>query len=51
MRVLKYSSIIVALVLAGICPPLSAGEKTLEASRKRYPLLAKLVAAEEVEDL
>jgi PadR family transcriptional regulator PadR len=28
-----------------------AGEKTLEASRKRYPLLAKLVAAEEVEDL
>jgi DNA-binding PadR family transcriptional regulator len=27
-----------------------AGEKTLEASRKRYPLLAKLVAAEEVED-
>jgi len=24
----------------------SAGEKTLEASRKRYPLLAKLVAAE-----
>jgi DNA-binding PadR family transcriptional regulator len=27
------------------------GEKTLEASRKRYPLLAKLVAAEEVEDL
>jgi PadR family transcriptional regulator PadR len=28
-----------------------AGEKTLEASRKRYPLLAKLVAAEEVEDV
>jgi PadR family transcriptional regulator PadR len=27
-----------------------AGETTLEASRKRYPLLAKLVAAEEVED-
>jgi PadR family transcriptional regulator PadR len=27
-----------------------AGEKTLEASRKRYPLLAKLVATEEVED-
>jgi PadR family transcriptional regulator, regulatory protein PadR len=27
-----------------------AGEKTLEASRKRYPLLSKLVAAEEVED-
>jgi PadR family transcriptional regulator PadR len=26
------------------------GEKTLEASRKRYPLLAKLVPAEEVED-
>ena len=26
MRVLKFSSIIVALVLAGICPPLSAGE-------------------------
>jgi PadR family transcriptional regulator, regulatory protein PadR len=28
-----------------------AGETTLEASRKRYPLLAKLVPAEEVEDL
>jgi PadR family transcriptional regulator PadR len=28
-----------------------AGEKTLEASRKRYPLLAKLVAAQEVEDV
>jgi PadR family transcriptional regulator PadR len=28
-----------------------AGEKTLEASRKRYPLLAKLVATEEVEDV
>ena len=27
-----------------------AGEKTLEFSRKRYPLLAKLVPAEEVED-
>lgn len=27
-----------------------AGEKTLEASRKRYPLLAKLVAAVEVDD-
>ena len=27
-----------------------AGDKTLEASRKRYPLLAKLVATEEVED-
>jgi PadR family transcriptional regulator PadR len=27
-----------------------AGEMTLEASRKRYPLLAKLVPAEEVED-
>jgi PadR family transcriptional regulator, regulatory protein PadR len=27
-----------------------SGEKTLEASRKRYPLLAKLVATEEVED-
>jgi PadR family transcriptional regulator PadR len=27
-----------------------AGETTLEATRKRYPLLAKLVAAEEVED-
>jgi PadR family transcriptional regulator PadR len=27
-----------------------AGEKTLEASRSRYPLLAKLVAAEKVED-
>jgi PadR family transcriptional regulator PadR len=27
-----------------------AGEATLEASRKRYPLLAKLVPAEEVED-
>jgi DNA-binding PadR family transcriptional regulator len=26
-----------------------AGEKTLEASRKRYPLLAKLVAAGEVD--
>ncbi|MGB6941040.1 MAG: PadR family transcriptional regulator [Bryobacteraceae bacterium] len=26
-----------------------AGEKTLEASRKRYPLLAKLVAAVEVD--
>ena len=26
------------------------GEKTLEASRNRYPLLAKLVATEEVED-
>jgi lipid-binding SYLF domain-containing protein len=30
MRVLKFSSIMVALVLAGICPPLSAGEKTLD---------------------
>jgi lipid-binding SYLF domain-containing protein len=30
MRVLKFSSIIVALVLAGICPPLNAGEKTLD---------------------
>jgi lipid-binding SYLF domain-containing protein len=30
MRVLKYSSIIVALVLTGICSPLSAGEKTLD---------------------
>lgn len=28
-----------------------AGEITLEASRKRYPLLAKLVATEEVEDV
>jgi len=28
-----------------------SGEKTLEASRKRYPLLAKLVATEEVEDV
>ncbi len=28
-----------------------AGEKTLEASRKRYPLLAKLVPAEEVQDV
>jgi PadR family transcriptional regulator, regulatory protein PadR len=27
-----------------------AGEKTLEASRKRYPLLAKLVPSEQVED-
>jgi DNA-binding PadR family transcriptional regulator len=27
-----------------------AGEKTLEALRKRYPLLAKLVAAVEVDD-
>jgi PadR family transcriptional regulator PadR len=27
-----------------------SGEKTLEASRKRYPLLAKLVVAEEVEE-
>jgi PadR family transcriptional regulator, regulatory protein PadR len=27
-----------------------AGEKTLEASRMRYPLLAKIVATEEVED-
>jgi PadR family transcriptional regulator len=27
-----------------------AGEKTLEASRQRYPLLAKIVATEEVED-
>jgi PadR family transcriptional regulator PadR len=27
-----------------------AGEKTLEVSRKRYPLLAKLIPAEEVED-
>src|SRR6201986_2904794 len=27
-----------------------AGEKTLEVSRKRYPLLAKLVPSEEVED-
>jgi PadR family transcriptional regulator PadR len=26
------------------------GEKTLEASRKRYPLLAKLVAAAEADD-
>lgn len=30
MRVLKFSSIIIALVVAGICPPLSAGEKTLD---------------------
>jgi PadR family transcriptional regulator PadR len=28
-----------------------AGEKTLEASRKRYPLLAKLVPTEELEDV
>jgi PadR family transcriptional regulator, regulatory protein PadR len=28
-----------------------AGEMTLEASRKRYPLLAKLVPTEEVEDV
>ena len=28
-----------------------AGEVTLEASRKRYPLLAKLVATEEVQDV
>ena len=28
-----------------------SGETTLEALRKRYPLLAKLVAAEEVQDL
>jgi len=28
-----------------------AGEKTLEESRKRYPLLAKLVATEELEDV
>jgi PadR family transcriptional regulator, regulatory protein PadR len=28
-----------------------AGEATLEASRKRYPLLAKLVPTEEVEDV
>jgi DNA-binding PadR family transcriptional regulator len=27
-----------------------SGETALDASRKRYPLLAKLVAAEEVED-
>jgi len=27
-----------------------SGEMTLEASRKRYPLLAKLVPAEEVQD-
>jgi lipid-binding SYLF domain-containing protein len=30
MRVLKYSSIIVALVLTGICSPLSAGERPLD---------------------
>jgi DNA-binding PadR family transcriptional regulator len=28
-----------------------SGEMTLEASRKRYPLLAKLVPAEEVQDV
>ena len=28
-----------------------SGEMTLEASRKRYPLLAKLVRAEEVQDV
>jgi PadR family transcriptional regulator PadR len=28
-----------------------SGEVTLEASRKRYPLLAKLVPAEEVQDV
>jgi PadR family transcriptional regulator, regulatory protein PadR len=28
-----------------------SGEMTLEASRKRYPLLAKLVPTEEVEDV
>jgi PadR family transcriptional regulator PadR len=28
-----------------------SGEKTLEASRKRYPLLAKLIATEEFEDV
>jgi DNA-binding PadR family transcriptional regulator len=28
-----------------------SGEITLEASRKRYPLLAKLVGAEEVQDV
>jgi lipid-binding SYLF domain-containing protein len=30
MRVLKLSSIVVALVLVGICPPLSAEEKSLD---------------------
>ncbi|MGD1019469.1 MAG: hypothetical protein ABSA12_09135 [Verrucomicrobiia bacterium] len=30
MRVLRYCSIVVALVVAGICPPLSAGEQTLD---------------------
>ncbi|HTS16698.1 MAG TPA: hypothetical protein VMP11_03920 [Verrucomicrobiae bacterium] len=30
MRALRFCSIIVALVLAGFCPPLSAGEKTLD---------------------
>ncbi len=30
MRVWKFSSIIIALMLAGICPPLSAGEKSLD---------------------
>ena len=30
MRVLRFSSIMIALALAGICPPLSAGERTLD---------------------
>jgi lipid-binding SYLF domain-containing protein len=30
MRTLKFGSIIIALALAGICPPLSAGEKSLD---------------------
>ena len=30
MKVLKFSSIIIALVVVGICPPLSAGEKALD---------------------
>ncbi|HVM59616.1 MAG TPA: YSC84-related protein [Verrucomicrobiae bacterium] len=41
MRVLKFCSIIVALVAVGICPSLSGGEKTLDDQAKDAILLFK----------